>query len=164
MCTSHGYSSKKTSSSLVNRLSTKHSKSFSFRFWSSTTLSSIVPTDIKRITRTSCWLLRRWARWNACASACGFHQGSTMITILADAKLRPSPPHFKVSNSAQSHEQLLNFRMLFSRHFCVDSPEIIQTQFQNIYGLKKINKHETFSSIFFDKFHRLVYFRRREMF
>mmetsp|Transcript_80657 Transcript_80657/g.214126 ORF Transcript_80657/g.214126 Transcript_80657/m.214126 type:complete len:269 (-) Transcript_80657:372-1178(-) len=60
-----------------------------------TIFSSIVSWVMKRTAFTSRVCPMRCARWMACNSHAGFHQGSSMKTWLAICRFRPSPPAFR---------------------------------------------------------------------
>mmetsp|Transcript_9360 Transcript_9360/g.29838 ORF Transcript_9360/g.29838 Transcript_9360/m.29838 type:complete len:228 (-) Transcript_9360:1373-2056(-) len=68
------------------------SKTSLFFSWSSNIFSSMESLVMKRIAVTDLVWPMRWARWTACISTAGFHQGSSKKTCVASCKLRPSPP------------------------------------------------------------------------
>mmetsp|Transcript_12327 Transcript_12327/g.34942 ORF Transcript_12327/g.34942 Transcript_12327/m.34942 type:complete len:228 (+) Transcript_12327:116-799(+) len=88
-------------SSLVSRCNawlefpTEQSNTVCFFCCSSMIFSSMVPVATKRVACTGLVCPMRWARWMACSSEAGFHQGSMRKMWSAACRLRPSPPAFK---------------------------------------------------------------------
>mmetsp|Transcript_129787 Transcript_129787/g.277008 ORF Transcript_129787/g.277008 Transcript_129787/m.277008 type:complete len:348 (+) Transcript_129787:170-1213(+) len=118
------------------------SKTSCFFSCSFTIFSSTVSVVMKRTARTSFVWPIRWARWMACISPAGFHQGSSRKTWLATCKLRPSPPAFREIRITLSEGSVLKAASASSRA-CIVMPPLKMTHEMP----SRFNRNSTSSSI-----------------